>query len=230
MASKPKSAAAAAAAPAPDGPRRREEEESKAPSALPLKRIILAVIGIAVLGGGGFGGYTFLFAHGDHHDAAPAVKPSVFVDLPEVLGQPVQYRRRPYPISQGQGRARTARPAADGADPAGDAAGARHLRDLSARVAADRSRRILGPLPAQGGADRGASTRRLRPTRSAPSCSRRSWFNRAAWLRTTIRSTRDALAAEWGMSLEGEATAAPEGDAAGPANDDIAAQWAAMID
>src|SRR3981081_163984 len=39
---------------------------------------------------------------------------------------------------------------------------------------------------------------------------------------------QDALAAEWGMSLEGDASAA-EG-AGGIGNDDIAAQWAAMID
>jgi flagellar motor switch protein FliM len=40
---------------------------------------------------------------------------------------------------------------------------------------------------------------------------------------------QDALAAEWGMSLEGDASAADEGTA-GVGNDDIAAQWAAMID
>jgi flagellar motor switch protein FliM len=40
---------------------------------------------------------------------------------------------------------------------------------------------------------------------------------------------QDALAAEWGMSLEGDASAAEEGTA-GVGNDDIAAQWAAMID
>jgi flagellar motor switch protein FliM len=40
---------------------------------------------------------------------------------------------------------------------------------------------------------------------------------------------QDALAAEWGISLEGEAGPAT-GAAAGPGNDDIAAQWAAMID
>ncbi len=42
---------------------------------------------------------------------------------------------------------------------------------------------------------------------------------------------QDALAAEWGMSLEGDG--AGEGDAAaaaGGANDDMAAEWAAMID
>jgi|HubBroStandDraft_6_1064221.scaffolds.fasta_scaffold15378_3 flagellar motor switch protein FliM len=49
---------------------------------------------------------------------------------------------------------------------------------------------------------------------------------------------QDALAAEWGLSLEGEAGAAATGAATGAApgpgpgagNDDIAAQWAAMID
>ena len=45
---------------------------------------------------------------------------------------------------------------------------------------------------------------------------------------------QDALAAEWSLSLEGEAGAAATGAAAGAApgagSDDIAAQWAAMID
>jgi flagellar motor switch protein FliM len=45
---------------------------------------------------------------------------------------------------------------------------------------------------------------------------------------------QDALAAEWGLSREGDASPAATGAAPGPGagagNDDIAAQWAAMID
>jgi flagellar FliL protein len=52
---------------------------------LPLKLIIIAAGGIAVLGGGGFAGYK-MFGHGhEEKAAAPAVKPAVFVDLPELL-------------------------------------------------------------------------------------------------------------------------------------------------
>jgi flagellar protein FliL len=50
----------------------------------PLKTILFAVIGVAAVGGG-FGAYKFLLARGDAHDAPPVAKPSVFVDLPEVL-------------------------------------------------------------------------------------------------------------------------------------------------
>jgi flagellar motor switch protein FliM len=41
---------------------------------------------------------------------------------------------------------------------------------------------------------------------------------------------QDALAAEWGLSLEAEAGPAATGAAPSSGNDDIAAQWAAMID
>ena len=41
--------------------------------------------------------------------SAGAVKPAVFVDMPEVLVNLVQPRRRPHAISEDQGRARTAR-------------------------------------------------------------------------------------------------------------------------
>jgi flagellar protein FliL len=78
MASKPKSAGPVAET-APD------DDEKPTPKALPLKKIIFAAIGVVVLGGAGFGGYKLLFAQNDSHDAAPAVKPTVFVDLPEVL-------------------------------------------------------------------------------------------------------------------------------------------------
>jgi len=78
MASKPKTASPVDEEPEPD-------EEQKPKFSLPLKKIIMAAVGVVVLGGAGFGGYMFL---GNSHDtlaAAPAVKPAVFVDLPEVL-------------------------------------------------------------------------------------------------------------------------------------------------
>jgi flagellar FliL protein len=63
------------------------EEGKEAPKRrLPLKLILMAVGGLAVLGGGGWGGYHFMF--GSRSEAAPAanvVKPPVFVDMPEVL-------------------------------------------------------------------------------------------------------------------------------------------------
>jgi flagellar FliL protein len=51
-----------------------------------LKKIIILVAGLAVLGGGGFGGYKFFFGH-KGHDEKPVVvvKPPAFYDLPEVL-------------------------------------------------------------------------------------------------------------------------------------------------
>jgi flagellar FliL protein len=53
---------------------------------LSLKLIIIAVGGLVVLGGGGFGAYKFMFSHPHEETVAmPAVKPAVFVDLPEVL-------------------------------------------------------------------------------------------------------------------------------------------------
>src|ERR1700709_2389786 len=50
-----------------------------------LKLIIIAVAGVAVLGGGGYGAYAMFFSHKEEKVAAPLVKPAVFVDLPEVL-------------------------------------------------------------------------------------------------------------------------------------------------
>ena len=78
MASKPKS-------PEPAPETAPADEPKKARRLPPLKTIVLAAVGVAVLGGGGFGGYKFLVARGDTHEAPPAAKPSVFVDLPEVL-------------------------------------------------------------------------------------------------------------------------------------------------
>ena len=62
-----------------------DEAPKKARRLPPMKTILLAVIGVAAVGGGGFGAYKFLLARGDAHDAPPVAKPSVFVDLPEVL-------------------------------------------------------------------------------------------------------------------------------------------------
>jgi flagellar FliL protein len=50
---------------------------------LPLKLIIMAVGGLVVLGGGGFGAYVLMKPK--PVPAAAVVKPPVFVDLPEVL-------------------------------------------------------------------------------------------------------------------------------------------------
>jgi flagellar FliL protein len=78
MASKPKNAVAAAETdPAP--------EKGQTARALPFKPIIFAAIGVVALGGGGFGAYKFLSGLGDSPGTAAAAKPSVFVDLPEVL-------------------------------------------------------------------------------------------------------------------------------------------------
>ena len=46
---------------------------------------MIAATAVALLGGGGYGAYAFLYAGHASHDASPAAKPAVFVDLPEVL-------------------------------------------------------------------------------------------------------------------------------------------------
>jgi flagellar protein FliL len=76
MASKPKTVAAAQEAAA--------GEEKKAKRGLPLKQIIMAAIGLAVLGGS-YAGYRMMFGSHESHEAGPVAKPAVFVDLPEVL-------------------------------------------------------------------------------------------------------------------------------------------------
>jgi flagellar FliL protein len=60
---------------------------AKAKKKLPMKLIIMAVGGLLVVGGGGFGAYKMFFG-GDGHEEKPKVaevKPAVFVDLPDVL-------------------------------------------------------------------------------------------------------------------------------------------------
>lgn len=51
-----------------------------------LKLIIIAVGALVLLGGGGYGGYAMFFSHPkEAKAAAPAVKPVVFVDMPDIL-------------------------------------------------------------------------------------------------------------------------------------------------
>ena len=50
-----------------------------------LKMIIIAAAGLAVVGGGGGGAYFLFFRSHAEEAAKPAVKPAVFVDLPDVL-------------------------------------------------------------------------------------------------------------------------------------------------
>ncbi|HEY4142974.1 MAG TPA: flagellar basal body-associated protein FliL [Pseudolabrys sp.] len=81
-----------AAAKAKQADAEAEAEDGAAPAAkaqkkLPMKLIIMAVGGLLVVGGGGFGAYKF-FSGGEGHEEKPKVaevKPAVFVDLPDVL-------------------------------------------------------------------------------------------------------------------------------------------------
>jgi len=53
---------------------------------LPGKRVMIIAAGLLVLVGGGAGSYFFFFHKPAHEEAAkPAVKPAVFVDMPDVL-------------------------------------------------------------------------------------------------------------------------------------------------
>jgi flagellar FliL protein len=65
------------------------DDEAGAKAAKPakkfsLKMIIIAVAGLAVVGGGGTFGYMHFFG-GPKKEEAAVVKPAVFVDLPDVL-------------------------------------------------------------------------------------------------------------------------------------------------
>ena len=64
-----------------DAPAAKSKFTIKLPS---LKIMIIAVAGLVVVGGGGVGGYMF-FTGGHKEAAAPAIKPAIFVDLPDVL-------------------------------------------------------------------------------------------------------------------------------------------------
>jgi flagellar protein FliL len=52
---------------------------------LPLKKIIIAVAALAILGGGGATAYRFFGPHGDKTEQAKAPEPAVFVDMPDIL-------------------------------------------------------------------------------------------------------------------------------------------------
>jgi flagellar FliL protein len=78
---------AAKAKAAENGPDEGEEGAGKAPSKskFSLKLIGMIVGGVVLAGGLGFGGYKMLGHSHESEAAVPAVKPAVFVDLPEVL-------------------------------------------------------------------------------------------------------------------------------------------------
>ena len=52
---------------------------------LPLKAIIIGAAALIVLGGGGAAGFMMFAGSKAAHNAAPTVKPAIFVDLPDVL-------------------------------------------------------------------------------------------------------------------------------------------------
>ena len=118
-----------------------------------LKLIIMVaggVVGLCALGGGG---YFFFGHHGNTAAAATTIKPPIFVDMPDVLvnlsssgGDRTQYLKVKIALELPD-------EAVHGADPADHAAAPRHVPNLPARIAADRSRRLGRPLSAQGGAD-----------------------------------------------------------------------------
>jgi len=66
-------------------------DETEAPAAKPkrklpsLKLMIIAAAGLLLLGGGGAAAYLFLGGGGHDKPAQAAVKPAIFVDLPDVL-------------------------------------------------------------------------------------------------------------------------------------------------
>jgi flagellar FliL protein len=62
-----------------------EAAEAKPARKLPLKMIIIATAGLLVLGGGGTAAYLFFGGAGHESPAQAAVKPAIFVDLPDVL-------------------------------------------------------------------------------------------------------------------------------------------------
>jgi flagellar FliL protein len=69
---------------AEDGPAAKSKFKLKLK--LPSKRVMIIAAGLLVLTGGGAGSYFFFFHKPAHEEAAkPAVKPAVFVDMPDVL-------------------------------------------------------------------------------------------------------------------------------------------------
>jgi flagellar protein FliL len=80
MAKKPKPAAAEAEAADGDA-----DEAAQPKRKLPIKLIIIAVVGVLVLGGAGTVGYLMFGGSKESKAAAAPVKPPTFVDVPEVL-------------------------------------------------------------------------------------------------------------------------------------------------
>lgn len=70
---------------------KESEQDAEAPEGgdrkrkLPIKLIAIAGAGLLVLGGGGFGAYTFLAGGHKSEHAAPVAKPAVFFDVPDLL-------------------------------------------------------------------------------------------------------------------------------------------------
>jgi len=81
MASKPKTAEKEEAAAGAEG----AEGAAPAKKKLPLKLIIIGVAGLVVVGAGGFFGYSKFFGHKEAHAAVPVVKPTAFIEVPEIL-------------------------------------------------------------------------------------------------------------------------------------------------
>src|SRR5262249_930823 len=85
MASKPKAAVKEAEAEEVDAGEDVENESAAPKRKLPLRLILMAVGGLVVLGGGGATAFLFLHHTEEEKAAVPAVKPAVFLDVPEVL-------------------------------------------------------------------------------------------------------------------------------------------------
>ena len=150
MASKPKEAAkeADAEATTEEAPKAQQPPPKRK---LPLKLILIAVGGLVVVGGGGFGAYKMFFGgHKEPPPAAAAVKPAVFVDLPEVLvnlsntgSERTQYLKVKIVLELADQelmqQIQPVMPRLTDTFP-----------DLSARTAADRPRRLRRALPSQG--------------------------------------------------------------------------------
>jgi flagellar FliL protein len=62
-----------------------EQAAAKPKKKLPLKMIIIAAAGLLVLGGGGAAAYLFLGGAAHDKPGLAALKPAIFVDLPDVL-------------------------------------------------------------------------------------------------------------------------------------------------
>ena len=147
-----------------------------------LKMMIIAAAGLLVVVGGGGGAYFYFFKGATAHEQKPVACRGQARDLRRSArraGQSVECRRSDrtqylkVKIVLEVPNRRGGDP-----DPAADAARDGRLPDLFARIAADRSRRLRRPLPAQGGIDPPGQRRGRSPTASPPFCSRRSSFSK----------------------------------------------------